>query len=334
MSKFETTGASRRDVLKTALYGGAAAMLPASLAMPAKAADPVSWALLTPGFSVLLTEIIRHHKLDEKNGFKLKDPTVYTSVATYYADFVSGSYDVCLGTWDTFAARYLAGVPIKLVCTVSTAQMVGILAKKGVKSVAELKGKTIAAPQSTGTYRVARAVLKEAQNFDLEKEVKVQNVTNPAASVALLRAGSVEGALSWEPNVTRGIVEDPSLDVVFNAGRVYKEKFGVDLPFFGVSVRNSLLEKDPKAGARVEGVFRDCIKIIIDDPKAAVAIVGDKAGIGEKVLQEALSSQRMHLQFMSPSDTSTRKALISASEFFARNKLLEASVKEDFFAKS
>lgn len=329
--RFES--ATRRDVLKSALVGGAAAVLPSSLALPAKAADPVKWAMLTPGLSVVLTEVIRHYKLDEKNGFKLTEPTIYTSIATYYADLVSGSYDVCLGTWDTFAARYLAGVPVKLACIVSTAQVMGVLAKKGVKSVTELKGKTIAAPQSTGTYRIARAIMKEVLDFELEKEVTVQNVTNPAASVALLRAGSAEGALSWEPNISRGLVEDPSLDVVFNAGQVYKEKFGTELPFFGICVRNELLDKNPKIAGQLAGMYRDCVKIIVDDPKAAVAAVGDKSGVGANVLQEALSSKRMHLEFMSPSDASTRKTLTEASRFLARNKLLNSPIDENFFAK-
>lgn len=327
--------ATRRDILKSALYAGAASALPFSLASRALAADPVKWASLTPGFTVLVTEFVRHHKLDEKNGFKLADPIVYTSVPTYYGDFVAGSFDVCIGSWDTFATRYLGGVPIKLLCNISTAQMINIMApKNGAKTVAELKGKTLAAPQSTGTYRIVRAVLREFENFDLEKEVTVQNVTNPAASVALLRAGSADAALSWEPNITKGITEDPRLGVIFNAGKVYKDKLGVDLPYFGVAVRSSFLEKDPKAGARVDGVFRDCINGILKDVKAAVAIVGERTGFDPKVLEDAISSRRLHFHFSSMSDAAERKALVTASEFFARNKLLPGAINDGFFAKS
>ena len=70
------------------------------------AATDVRWASLTPGFPVLMTEYIRHHKLDAKNGFKLAEPINYTSVPTYYGDFVAGNYDVCIGSWDTFSVRY------------------------------------------------------------------------------------------------------------------------------------------------------------------------------------------------------------------------------------
>lgn len=327
------TNATRRQFLHSAAALGVATALPMVRTPLAFANDPVKWASLTPGFTVLVTEFIRHHKLDEKNGFRLADPTVYTSVPTYYGDFVAGSYDVCIGSWDTFATRYLGGVPIKLLCNISTAQMINIMAPKtGAKSVQELKGKTLAAPQSTGTYRIVRAVVQEYLNFDIEKEMTVQNVTNPAASVALLRAGSADAALSWEPNITRGIVEDPRLGVIFNAGQLYKEKNGHDLAYFGVAVRNSLLEKNPKAAASINGVFRDCINGILKDVKAAVAIVGERTGFNPKVLEDAISSRRLHFHFASMQDPAERKAMVAASQFFARNKLLPSVVNEGFFA--
>jgi NitT/TauT family transport system substrate-binding protein len=195
-----------------------------------------------------------------------------------------------------------------------------------------LRGKTMAAPQSTGTYRAVRAVVQEYLNFDIEKEVKIQNVTNPAASVALLRAGSVDAALSWEPNITKGITEDPRLGVILNAGQLYKERNGHDLPYFGVAVRNSLLQKNPKIAAGLNGVFRDCINGILKDVPGAVAIVGERTGFDPKVLQDAISSRRLHFHFSSMQDAAERKALISSSQFFARNKLLSKSVDEGFFA--
>src|SRR3974377_236716 len=150
----------------------------------AAAAGAGRCASLPPGFPVLLTEYIRYHELDEKHGFKFAEPTVYTSVPTYYGDFDAGNYDVCIGSWDSFAVRYAGGGPIKLLCAVTTAEMISILARKdGPKNVAGLKGKVLAAPQSTGTYRMTKAVVKDFLGFDLEAAATVQNVTNPAAAV-------------------------------------------------------------------------------------------------------------------------------------------------------
>lgn len=333
----ERSAATRRDVLRAGLAGAAAATAgPLALRIPsALAADPVRWASLQPGFTVLLTEFIRYHKLDEKNGFKLAEPIVYTSVPTYYGDFVAGNYDVCIGSWDSFAARYLSSVPIKLLCNVSTASMICILApKEGAKSVPELRGKVLAAPQSTGTYRIARAVAREYLGFDLEAETKVQNVTNPAASVSLLRARSADAALSWEPNITNGMYEDKDLRIIYNAGDVYREKTGKALPYFGVAIRNSLLEKDPKIAARVNGAFKDCVDGIMGDVPAAVRIVGERTGFPPKVLEEAITSGRLRFVFGSMADAEERKTLTAAAEFFTRNKLLPSVPDQAFFVQA
>ena len=321
------------------LVGSAATLVAAAGLAPiggrgvAHATGPVRSASLTPGFTVLVTEYIRYHKLDEKNGFKLAEPINYTSVPTYYGDFVAGNYDVCIGSWDTFATRYLSGVPIRLLCNISTAQMINIVAPKGgAKTVEELRGKTLAAPQSTGTYRMVRAVVQDVLGVDVEKDMKVQNVTNPATSVTLLRARSVEGALSWEPNITNVMKDDPDLHVIFNAGDAYKTKYGQDLPYFGVGVTASLLGKDAKIAGRLNGVFKDCIEGILADVPGAVKIVGERTGFSPAVLQEAISSRRLSFKFSSMRDEAGRQSVLAASKFLAAHKLLSSVPDEKMFA--
>ena len=134
---------------------------------------------------------------------------------------------MCIGSWDTFASRYLAGVPIKYLCTITDANMIAMLApKSGVSDVMQLKGKTIAALQSTGTYRMVKALIKEADGFDIEKDATIQNVDNPAASVTLVMADRADAGLSWEPNITTGMQKRPDLRVIFNAGEVYQKLAG------------------------------------------------------------------------------------------------------------
>lgn len=323
----------RSFVRSAAAISAVAGLSPVIGRTVAYASEPVRWASLTPGFTVLVTEYIRYHKLDEKNGFKLAEPINYTSVPTYYGDFVAGNYDVCIGSWDTFATRYLSRVPIKLLCNISTAQMINIMAPKdGAKSVADLRGKTLAAPQSTGTYRMVRAVVQDVLNIDIEKDMRVQNVTNPATSVTLLRASSVEGALSWEPNITNVMKDAPNLHVIFNAGDAYKSKYGHDLPYFGVGVTDALLKKNPKVGEQLNNVFKDCINGILADVPGAVKIVGERTGFAPTVLQEAISSRRLSFKFSSMRDEDGRKSVMAAAKFLATHKLLSSVPDSGFFA--
>lgn len=302
--------------------------------MPSMAqGSAVRWAALAPGFTVLVTEYIRHHELDRANGFSLGSPTEYTSVPTYYSDFDVGNYDVCIGSWDSFAVRYLGGVPCKYLCTITTAQMINFLTIEGsgVDGVSDLVGKVVVAPQSTGTYRLARAVVKEFDGIDLEGEASVQNVVNPAASVSVLRAGSADAGLTWEPNVTNGMSEDARLRVLYNVGERYTEATGHTLPYFGVAVRNELLERDPEIGARISKTFADCIAGILGDVEGAVKIVGERTGFPPAVLQEAIDSGRLSFAYSSMAEEAERQVVLSAAEFCARNELLPSVPDEGFF---
>jgi len=323
---------NRRRLLQV---GGAAAMSVSfpSIVPSVAQGSAVRWAALAPGFTVLVTEYIRHHELDRANGFTLGAPTEYSSVPTYYSDFDVGNYDVCIGSWDTFAVRYLGGVPCKYLCTITTAQMINFMTVEGngVNGVADLAGKVVAAPQSTGTYRMARAVMKEFDGFDLEGQGTVQNVVNPAGSVSVLRAGSAQAGLTWEPNVTNGMSDDPRLKVLYNVGERYTQATGETLPYFGVAVRNELLERDPEIGARISKTFADCLSGILGDIEASVQIVGERTGFPPAVLQEAISSGRLSFEYASMSEESERQVVLNAAEFCARNELLPSVPDEGFF---
>jgi NitT/TauT family transport system substrate-binding protein len=294
----------------------------------------VRWASLQPGFTVLPVQYILANDLGARNGIIFPDPSPYTAVSTYYNDFTAGNYDVCIGSWDTFAARYQAGVPLKYVCSITDANMIALLAPKGgVDDVSKLKGKTIAALQSTGTYRMVRALIRVAFGFDIEKEATIQNVDNPAASVSLLMADRADAALSWEPNITTGLMKKPDLRVLLKAGDVYKRvSGGIELPYFGVAIRKELADANPGIAAKIGKVFEDCLAGINADTTKAVDLFGSKTGIQIDVLKEAMNSRRLEFNYRPMSDELSRSAITIASNFLASNGLLSKPIDEKFFA--
>ena len=324
---------TRRDFLAASAAGSLS--LSASLQRAFAAADlSVRWASLQPGFTVLPVQYILANDLGRKHGLNLPDPAPYTAVSTYYNDFVAGNYDVCIGSWDTFAARYQAGVPIKYLCSITDANMIALLApRSGVSDVAALKGKTIAALQSTGTYRMVRALIKEAFGFDMEKDATIQNVDNPAASVTLLMADRADAALSWEPNITTGLLKKPDLRVIMRAGDVYKKlSGGLELPYFGVAIRKELADANPGVAAKVGKVFEDCLAGINADTTKTIDLFGSKTGVAPDTLKEAMGSKRLAFEYRSMSDDTSRASVVQASAFLARNGLLNKPVDENFFA--
>lgn len=321
---------TRRDFL-----GAVASVLaPLSIRSAFSATDiPVRWASLQPGFTALPVQYILAKHLGKKHGLNLPDPSPYTAVSTYYNDFVAGNYDVCIGSWDTFAARYQAGVPLQYLCTITDANMIALLAAKGVADVPSLKGKTIAALQSTGTYRMVRALIKEAFGFDIETDATIQNVDNPAASVTLLMADRADAALSWEPNITTGLMRRPDLHVILKAGDVYKRlSGGLELPYFGVAIRKELADANPGIAATVGKVFEDCLNGINADTAKAVDLFGSKTGVAPDILKEAMGSKRLTFNYRAMTDHLSRNSILHASEFLARNGLLSKPVDANFFA--
>ena len=325
---------SRRTFLARSLQVGTAAA--AAICVPsvvrAQGAS-LRWANLAPGFTTLVTDYMIAKGLDKANGVSLGKPTSYTSVSTYYNDFVAGNYDVCIGSWDTFAARYMAGVPIQYVCTVTTANMINIITPaSGATSIKGLEGKTLAAPQSTGTYRMMRALIKELEGFDIQTDAQVQNVDNPAAPVTLVMANRADAALSWEPNISVGLKRVPDMKVLYNAGSEYRKKFGIDLPYFGVAIRKEVAARDPQVVAALNKSFAACLAGITGDVDDAVKIAGANSGIPADVLRTAISSGRLQFKHVSMADDAGRKTVRTAAEFLQRNGLLPRAVDDGFFA--
>lgn len=327
----------RRTFLKlVATHGTGLTLAGVTAAVPLWASAqgiPLKWANLKPGFVVLLTEYMSAKGIDKKHGINLGTPVEYTSVSTYYNDFVAERYDVCVGTWDTFAARYLAGVPLRFVCSLTTGNMINIVAPgNGPASIKALEGKILAAPQSTGTYRLTRAVIKELIGTDIETLMRVQNVDNPAASVTLVMANRADAGLSWEPSISAGLKKAPDMRVIYNTGEEYSKKLGLDLPFFGVAVRSEALARDPSIAGRLDKAFAECLTGILANIDEAANLAAAKSGIPGDVLKVAVASGRMQLKHLSMADDKGRQSIKAAADVLRKNGLLPRPLDDGFFA--
>lgn len=325
-------GLSRRAMLKGAAASSSA--LSFGLWLPSAAAQtvPLRSGVLTPGVNIMLTDYILTNKLDEKHGLKFAEPKIYSTVSTVQGDFVAGAYDIGFGGWDAYALRYLAGVPCELLSTFSTATMLNMLAPaNGVKSLAELKGKTLAAPLTSSAYKMARAVIREFDGIDLEKHVQIQSSDNPMAPLSMLMADRADAALSWETSVSAALLRRPDLKVIYNVGDAYRAKTGRELPYFGIVVRKELTAKDPTIGAKLNRVFKDCIDGINANTAGAIESAGKNTYLPPEVLKTAFGSGRMRFSYISTLDDEGRKTFLTASEFLVRNGILPRPIDKGFF---
>lgn len=328
------TGLNKRILLKAGL--GAAALASTSPRhLFAQADKPARWAYLRPGFTVLIANYMKAKELPKKNGAMMSEPVEYTAVSTYYNDFTAGNMDISIGSWDVFAARYQAGVPLQLLCTITSADMIAIVTgNKSVTKLEDLRGKTLAALQSSGTFRMVTALLQEGHGIQLGKDVIVQGVDNPAAAMTLVMANRSDAGLSWEPNISAALQKRPDLRSVFNMGEAYRAQTQLDMPYFGIAVRRDWAKQNSDQVKRVRQAFADCIDGINEKPDEAVQLAGAGSGFPPEVMADAIRSRRLRFRFGSMALDTERKAVTVASEFMARNKLLTKPVDDAFFASS
>lgn len=320
---------SRRAVMRSALSAAAAVAAPGVLR--AQDISTIRCATATPGFTTVFYDVIRDRKLDEKNGFRLGEPVLNASIGTLFNDFVAGSSDLIIASWDPVLTRYQAGVPCQLLCTLMTADMIGIVATKaGPQTLAALKGKIIAAPQQSGVYRMTRAMIKELTGEDIETAAQVQNADNPAQGVTLVIADRADAAVAWEPMISSGMQRRKDIDVIFSAGQAFREKIGADLPYFCVNVR-----KDIVAGGmarKLNAAFAECVAAIDADFDAVASKYAARTKIDADTLKIAWTSGRFKLQYGAASDPAVQATIMTASEMLARQGVLPRKADAGFFA--
>ncbi|SMF22132.1 NitT/TauT family transport system substrate-binding protein [Tistlia consotensis] len=114
----------------------------------------------------------------------------------------AGKIDVLVSTVDTLLNYMSAGVDYRYLFALDDSKGGdGIVAKKDIKTIADLKGKSVAYNQGSVSEFYLGVLLKQA-GLKLS-DVKTQNMSAGDAGAAFV-AGRVDAAVTWEPWLTRG----------------------------------------------------------------------------------------------------------------------------------
>ena len=292
---------------RNALIGTGALATASLITSPAilrgQAAMPrVTYVTLATGFNVILNEFMAAKRFDLKHGVNIDVIKSYVSVTNYYNDFTAGTFEIGIGAWDTWASRYLAGVPLKVVSTVTDYDMLYIVAMQGgPKTVEDLRGKTLSATLSSGAYRVTKHALSAFHKMEADKDYKVQNTESPAGAVAMVLGGSAEGGLTWEP-------------------------------YFAIAVRDEAEKRHPGVSKLISAAFNDCIRGVMENPEEAAKLSAAKMKVSEAALLSAFTSKRLVFRPAAMSDAVGREKLVKAAEYMTKNGMLEKTVPAGFIA--
>ncbi len=318
------------------LAGSSVAMGAAAVGAPAvlrgQDVPRVRYVTFATGYNVVLNEWMAAKRYDLKRGVNIDVVNSYSSVSNYYNDLTAGTFDLGIGSWDTFAQRYLAGVPLKLVCTINNYDILRVVALEGgPASMKDLTGKTLGATLSSGAYRIMKLAARDFHQIELEKQVKVQNVESPAAAVTMVMGGAIDAGQSWEPNISVGESKEPKLRSIYNLGEDFLKNAGFAMPYFGFALRKEIAEKYPGVGQKIAASMTDCINGVMANLDEAVNLAAPKMKVDPAVLKKAFTSGRLVFRPGAMTDSTSRKTVKSAADYLTKNQVLSKPLDDGFF---
>ena len=312
---------------------GAAGVIQAPYLAFGAAPTTLKTATLAGGWSNLQNQVLFNNKFDEKHGVKMDSFRVYNRLGTYYADFLKGNFQIGVGTWDSFAKMHMKGAPMQVIGIVSTGTLAGIFARKdGPNSLEELKGKTVAAMQVSGTYKMTKTWAKVFGGVDFDKDVSLQNAPNPPATITLVAADRADAAVVWEHSLSVGLHKIPGSKVFMNVNDFYRKHTGRDQPYFCIAINRDALGNVPKDTiARAVKVYDDCFKWMMANP-AKFQALGPSVKIKPEVLKTAMDSGRMQWRMRPMSVDKNREDVHFAAEIMRKAGALPKKLPDSYFA--
>lgn len=244
-----------------------------------------------PSYVTVMLDIVKDQGLDRKNGIDL-DIQSFGAISAYYGALASGEVETLgIGTHVLQKMRN-EGVPIKVALTyVRYASPFLVTADPAIRSIADLKGKTVAAAMGSSGYQVL-AIYGRAQGFVFGKDITVLQADPPLAR-AHLQAKRVDAIMTWEPSLTLTLRDNPQYRVILNAEQAMKGAAKSEGWEFVLGAREEFLRRQPQAVPRLLKMLQDGWRSLETNPDEADRIVQRTLKLPAGVLKEAVTGRRM-----------------------------------------
>jgi NitT/TauT family transport system substrate-binding protein len=203
--------------------------------------------------------------LFQKEGVKVSYTLIEDPVQRFAA-FKAGRLDGIASTVDTYARTAAKGIPSKVVLGLdASVGGDGIVAKKGIDSVAQLKGQKVAVSEgSTSEWLLAYVLDKHGMSLD---DVQKTDMTSGDAGAAFA-AGRIPVAVTWEPWLSRA-ESNPNGHVLVSTKQGPYRTIIVDAVAFQPSFARDHADS---VRAFLRG-YNDAMKLIASNPGEADPII-------------------------------------------------------------
>ncbi len=247
--------------------------------------------LAFPSLISIILAVVKDQGLDRKHGIDLEIHP-FSAPAAQLAAQATGETDAGPNGPLVLHRMRLEGAPLLAATTLATlSAMVVIAANPQVKSVADLRGKTLAADVGSAEYQILAAYAR-SKGLDLQRDATVV-VASPPLARAQLAARRVDAAMTWDPAATLTMRDSADYRVVFNGGTGWRELTGEDGWELVISMREDFARRNPQAVVRLVETLQDAQQFITTRLDDADRIVSRTANLPPGVLKEAVQAGRI-----------------------------------------
>jgi ABC-type nitrate/sulfonate/bicarbonate transport system substrate-binding protein len=279
-------------------------------------------SLTLPVFNPLVWNVMKAKGIDAKHGFNL-DVHAYPSISAFYAGFSTGETDALIGGPTVFQKLKEQGVPVRIIGTGFTLADLVVFAKNpAIKSLADLKGKQLAADMGGSQFQVIK-IYTAAKGIDLGKDITIVNA-NFAVARAQLEASRVDAALVIEPLASIIVKQNPDWHIVFNGAEGWKEITGESGWEIVPAMRGDFIAKNPKAPQMLLAALQETAAEFEKNTAEADKIANETLKLPPGILTAAVQSKRLQMIVKPAWEPDVKKSITD---------MMERAVKAGFYEK-
>jgi ABC-type nitrate/sulfonate/bicarbonate transport system substrate-binding protein len=195
----------------------------------------------------------RDRKFFEAEGLDMKMVIIKTEAAL--AAMVAGDLDY--STLSTSSVEgTLKGMPLRLLAVTNRYPLLGLVVRKGINSVGDLKGKKLSVSSFGGAVYGAALYLLRSHGLRPKEDVAILAGGTNSARVAALKQNLVDAALITAPDDLRAVGE--GYRILVDVGSDY------GLPWGGISASQNKIRRDPNEVDRFLRAVMRAVRAISD----------------------------------------------------------------------
>jgi ABC-type nitrate/sulfonate/bicarbonate transport system substrate-binding protein len=264
--------------------------------------------LAFPAMSTMMIDIVKARGIDKKHGIDLEGVT-FSAVSGYYGALANGEADMTPAGPLVVQKMITEGVALRIGLTWARMNILSVITgDPAIKSIEDLKGKTIAADMGSSEYQTL-AVYGRVNNITFGKDISVVQAGPPMAR-SQLQAKRVEAAMLWEPTTTLALRDNPDYRVILQGDKAWSsiaKTTGWDLV---LAMREDFLKAKPQAIPRLVSMFQEAQAWYMANIDEADAIIVASLKLPAGIFKEAVASGRLAYD-IKPAWDSERAAILN-----------------------